>query len=74
MSPVFGVCNGFQILCEGGLLRRALVGNASLHFESREVYPRVERPEREGRVGVLGCTDGVGLFTWLAKHLVPARS
>jgi phosphoribosylformylglycinamidine synthase len=42
-GPVFGVCNGFQILCEAGLLPGALVRNASLHFESRDVLLRVER-------------------------------
>ena len=43
-GPVFGVCNGFQILCEAGLLPGALVRNASLRFESRDVHLRVERP------------------------------
>jgi len=42
-GPVFGVCNGFQILCEAGLLPGALVRNASLRFESRDVLLRVER-------------------------------
>lgn len=40
--PVLGICNGFQILCEAGLLPGALVRNASLKFESRHVYMRVE--------------------------------
>jgi phosphoribosylformylglycinamidine synthase len=44
-GPVFGVCNGFQILCEAGLLPGALVKNASLRFESRDVLLRVERTE-----------------------------
>ncbi|MEJ2206023.1 MAG: phosphoribosylformylglycinamidine synthase I, partial [Gemmatimonadota bacterium] len=44
-GPVFGVCNGFQILCEAGLLPGALIRNASLRFESREVYLRVERSD-----------------------------
>src|SRR5258708_17655787 len=30
--PVFGICNGFQILCETGLLRGALIRNRSLLF------------------------------------------
>jgi phosphoribosylformylglycinamidine synthase I len=41
-GPVLGVCNGFQILCEAGLLPGALVRNASLRFESRDVLLRVE--------------------------------
>jgi phosphoribosylformylglycinamidine synthase len=42
-GPVLGVCNGFQILCEAGLLPGALMRNASLRFESRDVLLRVER-------------------------------
>ena len=40
--PVLGICNGFQILCEAGLLPGALVKNESLRFESRPIYMRVE--------------------------------
>lgn len=36
-TPVIGVCNGFQILVEAGLLPGALMRNASLHFVCREV-------------------------------------
>ncbi|KAA0970748.1 phosphoribosylformylglycinamidine synthase subunit PurQ [Aureimonas fodinaquatilis] len=35
--PVLGVCNGFQILCETGLLPGALMRNTSLNFVCREV-------------------------------------
>jgi len=41
-GPVLGICNGFQILCEAGLLPGALVKNASLRFESRDVWLHVE--------------------------------
>jgi phosphoribosylformylglycinamidine synthase len=34
---VFGICNGFQILCEAGLLPGALVRNRDLHFACRHV-------------------------------------
>jgi len=44
-GPVLGVCNGFQILCEAGLLPGALVRNASLRFEGRDVRIRVERTD-----------------------------
>jgi len=44
-GPVLGVCNGFQILCEAGLLPGALVRNASLRFESRDVLLSVERTD-----------------------------
>lgn len=39
---VFGVCNGFQILCESGLLPGALMRNENLHFVCRHVNVRVE--------------------------------
>jgi phosphoribosylformylglycinamidine synthase subunit PurQ / glutaminase len=44
-GPVAGICNGFQILCEAGLLPGALVRNTGLRFRSREVHLRVERAE-----------------------------
>ena len=44
-GPVLGICNGFQILCEAGLLPGALIRNASLRFESRDVFLRVERTD-----------------------------
>jgi phosphoribosylformylglycinamidine synthase len=39
---VLGICNGFQILCEAGLLPGALVRNAGLQFVCRQVHLRVE--------------------------------
>jgi phosphoribosylformylglycinamidine synthase len=42
-GPVLGICNGFQILCEAGLLPGALRANASLSFVCRDVTLRVER-------------------------------
>ncbi|MGH3695239.1 MAG: phosphoribosylformylglycinamidine synthase subunit PurQ [Pseudonocardiaceae bacterium] len=42
-TPVLGICNGFQILCEAGLLPGALVRNAGLHFVCRDQRLRVER-------------------------------
>lgn len=41
-APVLGICNGFQILCEAGLLDGALTRNTSLHFECRDVHVMVE--------------------------------
>jgi phosphoribosylformylglycinamidine synthase len=40
--PVLGICNGFQILCESGLLPGALVRNRDLHFICSHVHLRVE--------------------------------
>lgn len=42
---VLGICNGFQILCESGLLPGALLRNASLAFACRHVNLRVERSD-----------------------------
>jgi len=39
---VLGICNGFQILCEAGLLPGALIRNRELHFICRHVHVRVE--------------------------------
>lgn len=44
-APVVGICNGFQILCEAGLLPGALVHNASLLFAGKDVRLRVERAD-----------------------------
>lgn len=41
-APVLGVCNGFQILCETGLLPGVLMRNAKLDFVCRDVSLRVE--------------------------------
>ncbi|MBK6766923.1 MAG: phosphoribosylformylglycinamidine synthase subunit PurQ [bacterium] len=41
-GPVLGICNGFQILCEAGLLPGALMLNRNLRFISRWVGMRVE--------------------------------
>ena len=40
--PIIGVCNGFQILCEAGLLPGALIRNDSLRFVCQPVFLRVE--------------------------------
>ena len=40
--PVLGICNGFQILCETGLLPGALMRNAGLKFICRDVWLRVD--------------------------------
>ena len=40
--PVLGICNGFQILCESGLLPGALIRNNHLHFICRDQRVRVE--------------------------------
>jgi phosphoribosylformylglycinamidine synthase subunit PurQ / glutaminase len=44
-GPVLGICNGFQILCEAGLLPGVLRPNASLSFVCRDVRMVVERAD-----------------------------
>ena len=44
-GPVLGICNGFQVLCEAGLLPGALLPNDSLRFVCRQVDVVVENPD-----------------------------
>jgi phosphoribosylformylglycinamidine synthase len=44
-TPVLGVCNGFQVLTESGLLPGALMRNASLKFVCRDVHLKVENSQ-----------------------------
>lgn len=41
-KPVVGICNGFQVLCEAGLLPGALVANRDLSFICKPIHLRVE--------------------------------
>jgi phosphoribosylformylglycinamidine synthase subunit PurQ / glutaminase len=63
-APVLGICNGFQILCEAGLLPGVLRPNRSLEFVCRDVPLRVERADTPltGR-----CAEGQRL-TLPVKH------
>ena len=55
---VLGICNGFQVLCEAGLLPGALLRNASLRFVCRDVELRVERSDTPF---TSRCTEGQSL-------------
>ena len=55
---VLGVCNGFQVLCEAGLLPGVLRRNASLAFVCRDVSLRVERTDTPFTTR---CADGARL-------------
>ena len=52
-GPVLGICNGFQILCESGLLPGALIRNRSLRFICRNVHLRVETTQSAVTADVL---------------------
>ena len=67
-GPVLGICNGFQVLCEAGLLPGALLPNTSLRFVCRQVELVVERlllepgedvhPPAQERLAVLVGAEG----------------
>ncbi len=73
---VIGICNGFQILCEAGLLPGALVRNRSLHFVCEMVTTRVEVAETPFTRGIpagtvlrLPVAHGEGCYYADAKTL-----
>ncbi len=62
--PVLGICNGFQILCEAGLLPGALTRNAGLHFVCRDVW-----------LQVASITSAwTSRYEWGAELLIPLKS
>jgi phosphoribosylformylglycinamidine synthase len=44
-GPVLGICNGFQVLLEAGMLPGAMLRNASLHFHCEHVHVKVEQTD-----------------------------
>lgn len=54
-GPVLGICNGFQVLLEAGLLPGAMLRNRGLHFRCEHVYVRVEHTDTPF---TLACTAG----------------
>ena len=69
-GPVIGICNGFQIACEAGLLPGALLRNQNLQFVSELVRVRVENTETRfsnqyttGQILRLPIAHGEGRFT-----------
>jgi phosphoribosylformylglycinamidine synthase len=67
--PVLGICNGFQVLTEAGLLPGVLMRNASLKFVCRDVWLRVEQPDtlftcryRKGEVVRIPVAHGDGNY------------
>ncbi len=66
---VVGICNGFQVLCESGLLPGALLRNASLRFICKPVYLRTEQTDtpftnalRPGQVIQVPIAHGEGNY------------
>ena len=54
-GPVLGICNGFQVLCEAGLLPGALVRNRGLEFRCDWVRMRVENDRTPFTAGLRGA-------------------
>jgi phosphoribosylformylglycinamidine synthase len=72
-GPVLGICNGFQILCEAGLLPGVLRRNRDLEFVCRDVAIRVERDDtfltrRCGRGQTLTIPVKHGEGSWYADE------
>ena len=68
-GPVLGICNGFQILCEAGLLPGVLQRNAGMRFVCRQVHIRVETTDtpftaaaRSGQVLQIPIAHGDGNY------------
>src|SRR5437773_3576154 len=68
-GPVLGVCNGFQILLEAGLLPGAMLRNSGLKFRCEHVHVRVEQIDtpftcrcREGQVLRIPIAHGEGNY------------
>ena len=75
-GPVLGICNGFQIACEAGLLPGALLRNASLQFVSTPVNLRIENSEtmftsayEAGEVIRVPIAHGDGRYTASVEEL-----
>jgi phosphoribosylformylglycinamidine synthase I len=64
-GPVLGICNGFQVLCEAGLLPGALLPNTGLRFVCRQVQVSVESTETPF---TRGCEPGEQLSVPV-KHM-----
>jgi phosphoribosylformylglycinamidine synthase I len=69
-APVLGICNGFQIACEAGLLPGALLRNESLRFVSEPVTLRVENADtlftnryEAGQLLTMPVAHGDGRYT-----------
>ena len=74
--PVLGICNGFQVLCESGLLPGALTRNSHLHFRNRDQVLQVERADTawtadyaEGQQIVIPVKNGEGRYVAADKDL-----
>lgn len=75
-GPVLGICNGFQILCEAGLLPGVLLRNRDLHFLGQDTNIRVEQTDTpftheasKGQVMTVPIAHGEGNYDADAETL-----
>ncbi len=68
-GPVLGICNGFQVLCEAGLLPGALTRNEGLRFVCRDVALTIEAPDTAwtrafsaGQIAIIPAKHGEGRY------------
>ena len=68
-GPVLGICNGFQVLLEAGLLPGAMLRNRSVQFQCEHVYVRVEQTDtpftlacRQGQILRIPIAHGEGNY------------
>ncbi|MGI9641717.1 MAG: phosphoribosylformylglycinamidine synthase subunit PurQ [Acidimicrobiia bacterium] len=68
--PTLGICNGFQILCEAGLLPGALVANRDLKFICKPVHLRVESTDSVlTRAATVGQVLNIPLNSYEGNYL-----
>jgi phosphoribosylformylglycinamidine synthase len=79
-KPVLGICNGFQILCESGLLPGALTRNTSMKFICKWIEMRVEnttsaftRKYRKGEIIRMPIAHGEGRYFCDEKALAELK-
>ena len=72
--PVLGICNGFQILCEAGLLPGALTRNAGLHFVCRDVTLRVGSTATAWTGGIADAEIVVPLKSGAGRYVADAAT
>lgn len=74
-SPVLGICNGFQVLCEAGLLPGVLLQNAGLRFVCRPIHLLVESTDSIlTRAATPGQVLRIPLNSYEGNYTAPAET
>ncbi len=68
--PIIGICNGFQILCEAGILPGALIANRDLKFICKPIHVRVESTDSVlTRAATVGQTLEIPLNSYEGNYI-----